>query len=163
MADITLDAFDERLLRLLQEDARLSHVALSERVHLSPSQCARRLQRLEQAGVVEGYAVRLDERRMGFGVTALVNVSLERHGESPAATLHAALEELPEVVECLLTTGDADYQLRVVVPDLERFSDFIVRKLMRIPGITGIRSSIVLEQVKTFKGLPLGSFANPKT
>lgn len=155
MAEITLDAFDLRLLGLLQDDARLSHVALSERVHLSPSQCARRLQRLEQAGVVRGYGVRLDARMVGLGVTALVSISLERHGESPAATLHAALEALPEVVECLLTTGDADYQLRVVVPDLERFSDFIVRKLMRIPGITGIRSSIVLEQVKAFKGLPL--------
>ena len=86
MAGIALDAFDLRLLRLLQDDARLSHVALSERVHLSPSQCARRLQRLEQAGVVEGYAVRLDDRLVGLGVTALVNVTLERHGESPAAT-----------------------------------------------------------------------------
>ena len=121
MAEIGLDAFDLRLLRLLQDDARLSHVALSERVHLSPSQCARCLQRLEQAGVVEGYAVRLDDRLMGLGVTALVNVTLERHGESPATTLHATLEALPEVVECLLITGDADYQLRVIVPDLESF------------------------------------------
>ena len=113
MAGLALDDFDLRLLRLLQEDARLSHVALSERVHLSPSQCARRLQRLEQAGVVEGYSVRLDDRLAGLGVMALVNVTLERHGESPATTLHATLEALPEVVECLLITGDADYQLRV--------------------------------------------------
>jgi Lrp/AsnC family leucine-responsive transcriptional regulator len=155
MAAIALDAFDLRLLRLLQEDARLSHVALSERVHLSPSQCARRLQRLEQAGVVEGYSVRLDDRLAGLGVMALVNVTLERHGESPATTLHATLEALPEVVECLLITGDADYQLRVVVPDLETFSAFIIEKLVRIPGITGIRSSIVLEKIKPFRGLPL--------
>jgi Lrp/AsnC family transcriptional regulator, leucine-responsive regulatory protein len=155
MAAIALDAFDIRLLRLLQDDARLSHVALSERVHLSPSQCARRLQRLEQAGVVEGYAVRLDDRLVGLGVTALVNITLERHGESPAATLHGTLEALPEVVECLLITGDADYQLRVIVPDLESFSAFIIQKLMRIPGITGIRTSIVLEKIKPFRGLPL--------
>jgi Lrp/AsnC family transcriptional regulator, leucine-responsive regulatory protein len=155
MAGIDLDAFDIRLLRLLQEDARLSHVALSERVHLSPSQCARRLQRLEQAGVVRGYSARLDDRLVGLGVTALVNVTLERHGESPAATLHATLEAVPEVVECLLITGDADYQLRVIVPDLESFSAFIIQKLMRIPGITGIRSSIVLEQIKPFRGMPL--------
>jgi Lrp/AsnC family leucine-responsive transcriptional regulator len=155
MASFELDAFDLRLLRLLQEDARLSHVALSEKVHLSPSQCARRLQRLEQAGVVEGYSVRLNDRLAGLGVTALVNVRLERHGESPAATLHASLEALPEVVECLLTTGDADYQLRVMVPDLESFSEFIIRKLMRIPGVAGIRSSIVLEQIKPFRSIPL--------
>ena len=86
---------------------------------------------------------------------ALVNVRLERHGESPAATLHASLQALPEVVECLLTTGDADYQLRVMVPDLESFSEFIIRKLMRIPGVAGIRSRIVLEQVKPFRGIPL--------
>jgi Lrp/AsnC family leucine-responsive transcriptional regulator len=159
MAEIDLDAFDLRLLRLLQDDARLSHVALSEKVHLSPSQCARRLQRLEQAGVVAGYSVRLNDRLVGLGVTALVNIALERHGESPAATLHATLEALPEVVECLLITGDADYQLRVIVPDLESFSAFVVRKLMRIPGITGIRSSIVLEQVKPFRGLPLPDVA----
>lgn len=159
MAGIDLDAFDIRLLRLLQDDARLSHVALSEKVHLSPSQCARRLQRLEQAGVVAGYAVCLNDRLVGLGVTALVNITLERHGESPAATLHATLETLPEVVECLLITGDADYQLRVIVPDLESFSEFVVRKLMRIPGITGIRSSIVLEQVKPFRGLPLSENA----
>ena len=155
MAAIDLDTFDLRLLGLLQDDARLSHVALSERVHLSPSQCARRLQRLEQAGVVRGYGARLDDRLVGLGVTALVNVTLERHGESPAATVHATLEGLPEVVECLLITGDADYQLRVVVPDLESFSAFIIKKLVRIPGITGIRSSIVLEQIKPFRGLPL--------
>lgn len=155
MAGFELDAFDLKLLRLLQEDARLSHVALSERVHLSPSQCARRLQRLEQAGVVEGYGVRLNDRLVGLGVIALVSVTLERHGESPAATLHATLEALPEVVECLLITGDSDYQLRVIVPDLESFSEFIVRKLMRIAGITGIRSSIVLEQIKPFRGIPL--------
>jgi Lrp/AsnC family leucine-responsive transcriptional regulator len=155
MAGIELDAFDIRLLSLLQDDARLSHVALSERVHLSPSQCARRLQRLEQASVVEGYSVRLNDRLVGLGVTALVNVTLERHGESPAATLHETLEALPEVVECLLITGDADYQLRVIVPDLESFSAFIIRKLVRIPGITGIRSSIVLEKIKPFRGLRL--------
>ena len=155
MASFELDAFDLRLLRLLQEDARLSHVALSEKVHLSPSQCARRLQRLEQAGVVESYAVRLNDRLVGLGVIALVNVRLERHGKRPAATLHASLEALPEVVECLLTTGDADYQLRVMVPDLESFSEFIIRKLMRIPGVAGIRSRIVLEQVKPFRGIPL--------
>ena len=160
MAGIALDAFDLRLLRLLQDDARLSHVALSERVHLSPSQCARRLQRLEQAGVVRGYSARLDDRQVGLGVTALVSITLERHGESPAATLHATLEALPEVVECLLITGDADYQLRVVVPDLESFSAFIIKKLVRIPGITGIRSSIVLEQIKPFRGLPLPDAAS---
>ncbi len=154
---IDLDAYDLAMLRALQADARLSNVALSERVNLSPSQCSRRLQGLEQAGIVTGYGVTLDQATLGLDVTALVNVTLERHGESPAAALHRAVRDMPEVLECLLMTGDADYQLRVVVPTLQDFSRFVLDRLMKLPGVAAIRSSIVLEAVKPMGPLPLNA------
>lgn len=152
---LDLDAFDLAILRALQADARLSNVALSEQVNLSASQCSRRLQRLEDAGIVAGYSVALDQAALGLDVTALVSVSLERHGENPAAALHAAVRGMPEVLECLLMTGDADYQLRVVVPTLQDFSRFVLDRLMKLPGVASIRSSIVLEAVKPMGPLPL--------
>lgn len=152
---IDLDAYDIAILAALQEDARLTNVALSERVNLSASQCSRRLQRLEQAAIVTGYRVALDQTALGLDVTALVHLTLERHGENPAAVLHAAVRDMPEVLECLLMTGDADYQLRVVVPTLRDFSGFVLERLMKLPGVASIRSSIVLEAVKPMGPLPL--------
>ncbi len=152
---IDLDTYDLRLLRALQGDARLSNIALSERVNLSPSQCSRRLQRLEREGLVTGYTARLDQSALGLDVTALVSVTLERHGQNPAARFHDAVRHMPEVIECLLMTGDADYQLRVVVPHLADFSRFILDRLMKQPGVASIRSSIVLDSVKPMEPLPL--------
>ncbi len=150
-----LDAYDLAILRALQDDARLSNVALSERVNLSPSQCSRRLQRLEDSGVVAGYRVRLDQAALGLDVIALVHVSLERQGEAPAAAFHDAIRRMPEVLECLLVTGDADYELRVIAPTLRDFSRFVLDHLMKVPGVAAIRSSIVLEAVKPMAPLPL--------
>lgn len=152
---IDLDAYDLNILRALQGDARLSNVALSERVNLSPSQCSRRLQRLEREGVIAGYRVRLDQAALGLDVIALVNVTLERQGEAPAARFHDAVRDMPEVLECLLVTGDADYQLRVIAPTLQAFSRFVLDRLMKLPGVAAIRSSIVLDAVKPMGPLPL--------
>ena len=152
---IELDGYDGRLLQALQRDARQSHVALAETVHLSPSQCARRLQRLEQSGLIRRYTVEIDPQRLGLGVTALVNIALERQSESPARTLHKVLAGMPEVIECLLVAGDADYQLRIVARDLDAFSKFLQDQLMSIPGIASIRSSIVLDSVKPMSDLPV--------
>lgn len=156
-AMLDLDAYDLALLRALQADARLSNVALSAQVNLSPSQCSRRLQRLEQVGVISGYGVTVDQAALGLDVTALVSITLERHGESPATMLHEAVRDMPEVLECLLMTGDADYQLRVVVPTLHDFSRFVLDRLMKLPGVAAIRSAIVLEAVKPMGPLPLGT------
>ena len=152
---IDLDAYDLNILRALQGDARLSNVALSERVNLSPSQCSRRLQRLEREGAIAGYGVRLDQAALGLDVIALVNVTLERQGEAPATRFHAAVRAMPEVLECLLVTGDADYQLRVIAPTLQAFSGFVLERLMKLPGVAAIRSSIVLDAVKPMGPLPL--------
>jgi len=154
---MNFDAFDIAILSALQDDARLSNVALAEQVNLSPSQCSRRLAGLEKAGAIGGYRAVLNQATLGLDVTALVSVTLERHGQNPAAVFHEAVVDLPEVLECLLITGDADYQLRVVAPSLADFSRFVLDRLMKLPGVASIRSAIVLEAVKPMGPMPLTS------
>lgn len=156
MHDNDYDSMDLRLLACLQVEARLSNVELSERVHLSPSQCHRRLRRLEQAGLVRGYAAHLDRERLGFGVVAFVNVSLEKQSEHPAQAFNQAVQDLPEILECHAVSGEADYLLRVVATDLKAFSDFLMRRLLRLPMVAHVRSSILLDEVKSTTALPLG-------
>lgn len=155
MPHATLDATDRRILNALQENARLSNVELSEQVHLSPSQCHRRLKRLEDAGVVAGYAARLDPEAVGLGVTAFVSVTLGKHGENPAARFADAVRVIPEILECHSVTGEADYLLRVAAADLKAFSDFLMHELMRLPEVDAVRSSIALECIKAPTALPL--------
>jgi Lrp/AsnC family leucine-responsive transcriptional regulator len=155
-AVMMFDAYDVRLLAALQEDARLSNVALSDRVHLSASQVHRRLRRLEELGAIARYSAQLDPHRVGLGVLAITSVSLERHGESPAERFAHAVSVLPEVLECFSVTGEADYLLRIVAPDLKSFSDFLMHRLMPLPGVRSVRSNIVLETVKQTTVLPLG-------
>jgi Lrp/AsnC family leucine-responsive transcriptional regulator len=150
------DNMDLRLLECLQAEARLSNVELSERVHLSPSQCHRRLRRLEQTGLVRGYAAHLDRERLGFGVVAFVNVSLEKQSEHPAQAFNQAVQDLPEILECHAVSGEADYLLRVVAADLKAFSDFLMHRLLRLPMVAHVRSSIMLDEVKSTTALPLG-------
>lgn len=155
MQRVPLDAADRRLLTALQDDARASGVDLAERVRLSASQCQRRLKRLEEAGLVTGYGVRLDRRKLGLDVVAFVQVSLARHGDDPAAAFHAAVAAMPEVLEVHAVTGDADYILRVVARDLEAFSDVVLKRLLALPMVAAVRSSLSLGEVKATDALPL--------
>ena len=150
-----LDAYDRRILAALQRDGRLTMTALAEQVALSATQCARRLQRLEAEGLVAGYGARLDRVKAGWSVMVLVSVALERHGEARAEAFHQAVRRLPEVIECLLLTGDSDYQLRVVAPDLEAYARFVTDTLMRLPGVASIRSGVVLTEIKGLSPLPV--------
>lgn len=151
----TIDLFDRKILKVLMSDGRATMSALAEEVGLSATQCARRLARLEDEGIVSSYTVRLNRRKIGLGVVALVNVSLERQGESQAQKFQQAVVNLPEVIECLLLTGDADYQLRVIEQDLDSYAEFVTTKLMRLPGVANIRSSIVIGEVKADTPIPL--------
>lgn len=155
MQKIHLDAADRRLLAALQADGRASGVELAERVRLSPSQCQRRLKRLEETGLVAGYGVRLDRRKLGLDVVAFVQVSLARHGDDPAEAFHRAVAAMPEVLEVHAVTGDADYILRVVAPDLEAFSDVVLKRLLALPTVGAVRSSLSLGEIKATDALPL--------
>ena len=156
MPDIDLDAIDRRILDRLQENGRVSNVELANDVGISSSPCWRRVRELEKRGVISGYVALVDAAAVGLPVSVFVQVTLERQIEAALETFEAAVKERPEVMECYLMTGDADYLLRVVVSDLPTYEAFLKDHLTRIPGIANIKSSFALNQVKYRTSLPLG-------
>lgn len=162
MPSTELDATDWNILDHLQGDARLSNVKLAEAVHLSPSPCLARVRELEAGGYINRYVTLLNPLKVGLTVSVFVQVTLERQAEKQLGAFEAAIQKRPEVMECYLMTGDSDYLLRVVVPDIQAFEAFIVDHLTKIPGIANIRSSFALKQVKYQTALPLPSAANPR-
>ena len=154
-AATALDRTDLRLLALLQRDGRASNADLATQVNLSPSACLRRIQRLESAGVVAGYAARLDPQALGLGLQAFVRVQLEKHGAPGIERFVRAVQDWDEVVACHALTGDMDYLLHVYVRDLEHFSRFLLDRLLDASGVADVNSSFVLRTVKGFSGLPL--------
>ncbi len=150
-----LDGLDLRLLARLQTDARVTNVALAESVHLSPAPCLRRVRELEQAGVIRGYVALIDPEAVGMEVSVFIQVSLDKQVGSALREFEQAIELYPEVMECYLMTGDADYLLRVVARDLKALQRFIVERLTRIPPVANIRSSMTLKQVKYQTALPI--------
>lgn len=150
-----MDAIDLRILDRLQQDARISNVDLAGAVNLSPSPCLARVRALEAAGYVDRYVTLLDAKKLGLTVSVLVQVTLEKQIESALEIFEKAVRERPEVMECYLMTGDADYLLRVLVPDVPAFERFILDFLSRVPGVGKIKSSFALKQVKYQTALPL--------
>ncbi len=153
MAD--LDRIDLAILRVLQEDARLPNAQLADRVGLSPSPCLRRVKRLQQLGLIRGFATLLEPRSVGLGVNVFVSVTLNDQARPELEQFEAQVRECPEVMECYLMTGDFDYLLRVVATDLDAYQHFLIEKLTRIPGVANIKSSFALKQVIQRHALPL--------
>ena len=151
-----LDGIDRHLLELLQENARESNAGLARAVGLSPSPCLRRVKDLEASGVIRSYVTLLDPSRIGLGVSVFVQVRLERQVEQALERFEEMILARPEVMECYLMTGDADYLLRVVVADIPAYERFLMDHLTRVPGVSSIRSSFALKQVKYGTALPLG-------
>jgi Lrp/AsnC family leucine-responsive transcriptional regulator len=150
-----LDTTDWKILRLLQSDARISNVELARQVGLSPSPCLNRVRTLEQSGYISRYVSLLDPLRVGLKVSVFIQVTLEKQIKPALEAFERAIRDRPEVMECYLMTGDADYLLRVVVPDLQAVEHFILNFLSRVPGVGNIRSSFALKQVKYQTALPL--------
>ena len=150
-----LDAIDRRILEHLQDNARISNVDLAARVGISASPCWRRVRELEESGVISNYVTLIDAASVGLTVSVFVNVSLEKQVERELEVFQNAIRERPEVMECYLMTGEADFLLRVVVPDLMAYERFLMDHLTRVPGIASIRSSFALKQVKYRTALPL--------
>lgn len=156
MDTIRFDRTDLALLAELQRDGRISNADLAERVTLSPSACLRRVQRLEQAGVLAGYAAVLDPVKVGLGLQAFVRVQLARHDAGAVAAFATRVRGWDEVIACHALTGEMDYLLHVVVQDLAHFSRFLLDHLLNASGVADINSSFVLRTVKQPRGLPLG-------
>lgn len=151
-----LDRYDRRILEELQRDGRLTNLELAERIGLSPSPCLRRVRALEEAGVIAGYRALLDARKLGLSLVALLSISMDRHTPERFARFDAIVTDLPEVLECLLITGrEADYQLKVVVRDMDAYQELLLNKITRIEGVSGVQSSFVLRRVVERTSLPL--------
>jgi DNA-binding Lrp family transcriptional regulator len=157
MPNLSLDAIDWNILDRLQSDARISNVKLAEAVNLSPSPCLARVRELEAGGYIDKYVTLLNPLKLGLTVSVFIQVTLEKQVEKQLGSFEAAIRKRPEVMECYLMTGDSDYLLRVVVPDIQALERFIVDHLTKIPGIANIRSSFALKQVKYQTTLPLPS------
>ena len=151
-----LDRYDRRILEVLQSEGRISNQDLAERIGLSPSPCLRRVRALEESGLISGYRAVLDPAKLGLSLTALVHISMDRHTPERFARFDAAVAAFPEVLECLLITGqEADYQIKVVVADMDAYQDFLLNKITRIEGVSGVHSSFVLRRVVDRTAVPL--------
>ncbi len=161
MPNSELDAIDHRILRALQEDGRLSNVELAERVGLSPSPCLRRVKRLEQEGYIEAYRAILKRHRIGLGLTVFIGVKIEAHADERADALQDAIIAMPEVIACHMVSGDIDYLLEVVVPDLQRYERFLLDRLLAFSMIKEVRSNIAISTRKVAAPLPLDHLDAP--
>ncbi len=151
-----LDRIDKRILEELQNDARISNLELADKVGLSASPCLRRVRQLEEAGLIRGYYAQLNASALGLKLTALVQISMDRHTPDRFELFESTIKTWPQVLECILITGQsADYQLKVLVKDMEEYQDFLLNKLTRIQGVSDVHSSFVLRQVVSTTALPL--------
>jgi DNA-binding Lrp family transcriptional regulator len=155
MPRVPLTAVDRRILRILQDDGRITHAELAERAGLSPSQCLRRIRLLEEAGVIRRCVTLLDPEALGLGVTAFVEIRLSPKNRTTAAAFEKAIKKYSEIMECHIMTGDYDYLLRIVVPDIPSLRAFVMNRLLSVPGVEATRSSFSLGQVKYTTALPL--------
>jgi len=150
-----MDDIDRKILKQLQENARITNADLADQVGLSPAPCLRRVRALEESGVIRKHVTLLDARALNLGVTVFVQITLDLQVENRLELFEKAILRRPEVLECYLMTGDSDYLLRVVVPDVEAYERFLKQSLTRLEGVAGIKSSFALKQVKYSTVLPL--------
>jgi Lrp/AsnC family leucine-responsive transcriptional regulator len=150
-----MNRIDRKILALLQTDASISHADLGARVNLSPSQCSRRIARLQELGIIRGTVALLDEAELGLQLEAYVTVTLSSYARSEVQAFHSRIVELPQVIECCSLTGDSDYLLRVLTKDRAAFSQFLNEDLLGRGDVAQVRSSIVLDRIKRTTALPL--------
>ncbi|GAB1578206.1 Lrp/AsnC family transcriptional regulator [Bordetella petrii] len=156
-----LDNLDRRILAALQRDARLTNVQLAEEVGLSPSPCLRRVRLLEEAGIIGGYHAALDRTGIGLGLTVFVGIKVDRHHAEEAAAFREAVALLPAVVSCHLVSGESDFLLQVVVPDLAAYESLLMEALLKLPGVSDIRSNFAIATIKGQTALPLDHLPQP--
>ena len=151
-----IDNFDRQILRLLQQDGRISNQDLADRIGLSPSPCLRRVRALEEAGVIKGYRALLDAKALGYTLMALIYISMDKHTPDRFEYFEKEISQFSEVLECLLITGqDADYQIKVIVRDMDAFQELLLNRITGIRGVTGVHSSFVLRRVVDATSIPV--------
>jgi Lrp/AsnC family leucine-responsive transcriptional regulator len=159
-----LDRIDRRILQLLQRNDRLSNLELADAVGLSPTPCSRRVKRLEESGLITGHVALLNQSMLGLKLTAYIGISMDRHTPDRFEAFEAEVLQYPEVMACSVVTGQAsDYLLKAVVPDMEYYEKFLLGRLTRIPGVTGVHSSFELRRVVLRTELPLDHISDQKS
>ncbi|MED5410808.1 MAG: Lrp/AsnC family transcriptional regulator [Pseudomonadota bacterium] len=153
---IMLDKLDKRILQELQKNGSITNLELAEKIGLSPSPCARRVKQLEDSGIINRQVTLLNASKLDLKLTALIQISMDRHTPDRFDVFENKVKSYPEVIECLLITGQsADYQLKVVVPDMEYYQEFLLNKITRIEGVSDVHSSFMLREVVNSTELPL--------
>lgn len=152
-----LDKLDTRILKELQHNGRITNLELANKIGLSPTPCARRVKQMEDAGIIDRSVTLLNASKLDLKLTALIQISMDRHTPDRFEVFEAKVRGYPEVIECLLITGQTgDYQLKVMVPDMEYYQEFLLNKITRIAGVTGVHSSFMLREIINTTELPLG-------
>lgn len=153
---MNLDKIDKQILHELQANARISNLELAERVNLSPTPCARRVKQLEEAGIITAHITKLDHELLGLSLTVLVSVTMDKHTADRFDKFEHATTQLPEVMECYVVTGqDSDFLIKVLVRDMRHYEEFLLRRLTKLEGVSGVHSSFVLRQPINKHQLPL--------
>ena len=152
-----IDSFDRQILQVIQQDGRISNQDLADRIGLSPSPCLRRVRALEEAGIVTGYRALVNAKALGYTLMALIYISMDKHTPERFEHFEKEISQISEVLECLLITGqDADYQIKVIVRDMDAYQELLLNRINRIQGVTGVHSSFVLRRVVDKTALPVG-------
>jgi Lrp/AsnC family leucine-responsive transcriptional regulator len=152
---ILIDTHDRAIVRALQTDGRMSNVELAERINLSESATLRRVRALEEVGLIEGYSARINQARAGLPGNVFINITLQRQDQQDLEAFEKAVQQVPEIMECYLMTGNFDYLLRVVVADTDDFERIHSQKLTRLPGVSRVQSSFTLRSVRKSSVLPM--------
>ena len=153
---IKLDRIDKHILQLMQRNARISNLELADSVGLSPTPCSRRVKRLEESGIIDKHVTLLKPKVLGLNLTAMIGISMDRHTPDRFDNFERAIATLPEVLECLIVTGQsADFLLKVVVRDMEHYEKFLLGQLTKLEGVSGVHSSFIMREVVKKTELPL--------
>lgn len=152
----TLDRYDQQILEILQKQGRLSNQELAEAIKLSPSPTLRRVKQLEENGLIDGYVALLNAKKLGLTLMAFIGISMDKHTPERFEALESTLRQYPEVLECHLITGQAaDYLLKVIVKDMDAYQQFLLHKLTRIEGVSGVHTSFVMKSPIKSTALPV--------
>lgn len=153
---VKLDRTDKKILQLMQANARISNLELAESVGLSPTPCSRRVKRLEESGIIDKHVTLLKSQALGLNLTAMIGITMDRHTPERFDNFEKAITQLPEVLECLIVTGQsADFLLKIVVRDMQHYEKLLLGHITRLEGVTGVHSSFVLREVMKKTALPL--------
>ncbi len=153
---MNIDKIDKQILHELQINARISNLDLAEKVNLSPTPCARRVKQLEQAGIITQHVTLLDREKLGLSLMAMVSVTMDKHTADRFERFEEAAMELPEVMECYVVTGqDSDFLIKVLIKDMRHYEEFLLRRLTKLEGVSGLHTSFVLRQPINKTALPL--------